>query len=71
MANTALIAARLNQLMQEQNITAADIVQRTNSAKASVNAWIAGEKMPKWDKAFALADLFQVSLNYLMGGPER
>ena len=60
-------AIRLNQLMKERNLTVGEIAERIGASRASINAWQAGRKTPKWDKAFAMADLFQVPLSYLTG----
>ena len=60
-------AQRLNHLMKEQNLTVGEVAERIGASRASINAWQSGRKTPKWDKAFAMADLFQVSLSYLTG----
>lgn len=60
-------AAKLKLLMAENNTTEADIAECLQASKASVRAWLSGEKTPKWDKLFLLADHFHISLNCLLG----
>ncbi|MDO4733265.1 MAG: helix-turn-helix transcriptional regulator [Bacillota bacterium] len=68
--NAQIFASRLNKLMEMQNKTPKDIEDYLNAPRAAVKAWMSGQKVPRWDKLFHLADYFHVSLAVLVGVEE-
>lgn len=65
---TAMFPSRLRELMdQHKEITVSGIASRLGISAAAVGAYKRGETMPKLEYAQALADCFDVSLDYLTG----
>ena len=58
---------RILDLMKEHHVTARDVAQATGIAASSFTEWKKGRSKPKTDALLALADYFQVSLDYLTG----
>ena len=65
---TAIFPSRLRDLMdQHKEITISVIASKLGISTAAVSAYKRGETMPKLEYAPALADCFDVSLDYLTG----
>lgn len=65
---TAIFPSRLRDLMdQHKEITISVIASKLGISAAAVGAYKRGETMPKLEYAQALADCFDVSLDYLTG----
>lgn len=65
---TAIFPTRLRELMeQHKEVTVSGIASKLGISAAAVGAYKRGETMPKLEYAQALADCFNVSLDYLTG----
>ncbi len=65
---TAIFPSRLRDLMdQHKEMTISAIASKLGISTAAVGAYKRGETMPKLEYAQALADCFNVSLDYLTG----
>lgn len=58
-------------LMQVNGYTAYKVSIETGIAQSTLSDWKKGKSTPKADKLQKIADLFNVSLNYLMTGEEK
>lgn len=69
MINMKATGIRLRQIMNRKNITAKDIQQYLNlSCVQSVYRWLGGHSMPTVDNLYALSELLQVPIDYLIVG---
>lgn len=59
------------QLMKAHGYTAYKVSVETGIAQSTLSDWKKGKSTPKADKMQKIADLFGVSLSYLMTGKER
>ncbi|MCL2531764.1 MAG: helix-turn-helix transcriptional regulator [Oscillospiraceae bacterium] len=60
-------AQRLRQLRQERGLTQRNVADGLNIAESSYQIYEYGRKKPGFDKLVALADFFDVSIDYLVG----
>lgn len=58
-------------LMKLNGYTAYKVSVETGIAQSTLSDWKKGKSTPKADKLQKIADLFKVSLNYLMTGEEK
>lgn len=58
---------RIRELTKERGHTQAEIAAAISTSSQAVGAYLRGETMPKLEYAQALADFFNVSLDYLTG----
>lgn len=58
-------------LMKANGYTAYKVSVETGIAQSTLSDWKKGKSTPKADKLQKIADLFNVSLNYLMTGEEK
>ena len=61
---------KLRQLREEQGLTQKDIATRLGVYPSAVTRWESGEKRPELPNLVKLADLYDVSLDYLLGRTE-
>lgn len=61
---------KIRKLREEQGMTQRDVAQRLCVNPSAVNRWESGEKRPDLVNLVKLADLFDVSLDYLLGRTE-
>ncbi len=69
---------RLQKLMDEYNMTPADVVQRSKQydedgkgiSKVNMSQWLSGTYTPSTKKIAILSTLFNVNPNYLMGNTD-
>lgn len=67
--NMKATGIRLRQLMNQKNITAKDVQHYLKlSCVQSVYRWLGGHSMPTIDNLYALSELFQVPIDYLVVG---
>lgn len=59
------------QLMKQYGYTAYKVSVETGIAQSTLSDWKKGKSTPKQDKMQKIADLFGVSLEYLMTGKEK
>ena len=58
---------RLKELRKEKKLTQKELADKINVSKLTISRWERGERVPKSDKAQALADFFGVNTAYLLG----
>lgn len=58
---------RLNELLNERQLGKSDVVSGTGISKSAYYRYISGEREPTTSALLALADYFNVSLDYLVG----
>lgn len=61
------IAQRLTEQRRKHKKTQNDIAKNLNVNRATVGLWETGTNVPPVDKLIALADLYNVSIDYLCG----
>ena len=61
------IADRIKMLRDKHNVTQSELAKRLEITRASVNAWEMGVSCPTVQYVIAMADLFNVSTDYLLG----
>lgn len=58
---------RLKQLMSENNVTSKQLSEHTHIGKNMVKYWSDHGNLPRWNTLKAIADYFNVSVDYLIG----
>ena len=58
---------RIKQLRKEQGMTQTDLAQTLNVTKGTISTWETNSRIPGFETLNALSDLFQRSLDYIMG----
>ena len=74
MLDRNIFSERLKTVRLMKNLTMVDIANALGISKQSVHEWQTKQSTPSVDKLLALADYFDVSLDYLVGRsdvPER
>lgn len=61
---------KIKQLREELGLTQKDVALRLGLNPSAVNRWETGEKRPELPNLVKLADMFGVSLDYLVGRTE-
>lgn len=64
------IAERILELRTQQNLTQENLAEICNVSRQAVTKWENNEGIPKIDNLIELADIFNVSLDYLLRGKE-
>ncbi len=62
-----IFCERLRSLRQTNNLTLERVGKDFEVSKQTVSRWETGDRLPALDIAVALADYFDVSLDYLVG----
>lgn len=62
-----IIAERLKELMEEENLNQVQLAKRTGLAQNTISAWLAKKKEPSIRSLWILADCFDVTVDYLIG----
>lgn len=62
---------RLNELLNEYEMTYAQLSQKLDINKSTISMWSTGQVLPKAETLLKLSDFFHVSPAYLMGAPDR
>ena len=60
-------AERLNELQGERSLERRDVFSATGISKTAYHRYITGEREPTMNALLALADFFNVSIDYLVG----
>jgi len=58
---------RLTQLKKEQNLSSTEISKKIDVSKRAINQYLTGETRPDLINLIKLANLFNCSLDYLVG----
>lgn len=61
------VAARIKELMRENNLTQVALAKGTGLRQNTVSAWLLGKKEPSIRSLWLLADYFNVDIDYLVG----
>lgn len=61
---------KIKELRKEKKLTQEELAKKINVTKLTISRWERGERVPKSDKAQQLADLFNVSVAYMLGYTE-
>lgn len=67
MINKNIFSTRLKQLREANKLTIVDIATKLGIAKQSVHTWETMKTIPSSDKLFDLAEMLDVSIDYLVG----
>lgn len=67
MFNRVLFAERFKQLRLEKSVSQQDIASSLGVDRTIVSHWERGTRIPSLEIACALADYFEVSVDYLVG----
>lgn len=62
-----MVAERISELREQQNMTQAELAKRLGITRSSVNAWEQGISVPSTQYIVELSALFGVSTDYLLG----
>ena len=62
-----MVHGRIKQIRELNRMTQADLAKTLGVTKSSVNDWETGGSVPSTQELMALAILFKVSVNYLLG----
>lgn len=63
--------SRFEQMLQEKGLTAYKVSKATGIAQATLSDWKNGKSVPKLDKMIKIAELLDVSLEWLQGVSEQ
>ena len=58
---------RLKDLMQDKNINMKILSTKTSIPRSTINSWNLKERLPSAECLFALAEYFDVTIDYLLG----
>lgn len=67
MFSKEIFISRLKQLRLNNNLLQSDIAESLNTTKQTVSRWETGDRFPTIPALYALADYFDVSVDYLIG----
>lgn len=67
MSDKIIVAERIKELMKEENLTQTKLAENIGVKQNTVSAWVLGKKEPNIKSLWALADYFQVDIDYLVG----
>lgn len=62
-----MISERVKFLREQQNMTQSELARKLSITRSSVNAWEMGISVPSTQYIVELANIFQVSTDYLLG----
>ena len=66
-----MFVARLKELRKEQGVTQMDVAIGIHAQVRVYQYYESGEKKPGFDSLIALADFFNVSIDYLVGRTDK
>jgi len=58
---------RLKELRTERNLSQVDLAKKLNMSKMAISHWESGHSEPSISQLIALSELFNVSVDYLIG----
>ncbi len=65
-----LVAERIRELMKEQGLNQVQLASKIGVKQNTVSAWLLKKKEPCIHSLWAIADYFQISVDYLIGRSE-
>lgn len=60
-------AIRLKELRKEKELTQQELAKKFNISKSSISMYESGDRMPEYETLEAIADFFNVNLDFLVG----
>ncbi len=66
-----MIGERIKDLREKLNMTQTALARRLGLSRSAVNAWEMGVSIPSVPYLLQLSELFQVSVDYLLGRSQR
>lgn len=67
MESKDMLAKRIKELRQKNNLTQQEVADKINTSRSSYSQYELGIKQPILDTLIKLADLYQTSIDYLVG----
>lgn len=64
-----MVADKIKALREQKGLTQVELAKQLGITRSSVNAWELGISVPSTQYVVELADIFQVSTDYLLGIP--
>lgn len=61
------VCDRIKRLREQKSMTQAELAKRLGITRASVNGWEMGLSVPSTQRLVELADIFDVSIDFLLG----
>lgn len=62
-----MIADRIKTLREDNNLTQQQLARKLGVTRASINAWEMGQSSPNIKNVIGMADIFNVSTDYILG----
>ena len=62
-----MVAEKIKHLREQQGLTQAELSKRLGITRSSVNAWEMGISVPSTQSLVQLAQIFDISTDYLLG----
>ncbi len=62
-----IVAQRIKELMQENGLNQVQLAEKIGLKQNTISAWLLGKKEPCITSLWALADYFDVDIDYLVG----
>lgn len=62
-----LFAKRLKELRKEKNLLQAELGKQFGVGRTTITSWEGGNSEPNFDMLIAIADFFEVPIDYLLG----
>lgn len=62
-----IFAERLKDLMKELGLNQTRLARQTGIDMREIGMWVRGERRASYERLWALADYFEVSIDYLLG----
>ena len=69
MSKTTEFGEILRELIKEKNITQVQLAKDLKVGKTSLSMYVTGQQLPRYEVIKAIADYFEVSIDYLLGTP--
>lgn len=62
-----VVAERIRELMKEEGLTQVALGGKIGIKQNTISTWLSGKKEPSIASLWAIADYFQVDIDYLVG----
>ncbi len=64
---TIIVAQRIKELMKVEGLNQTQLANRLGLKQSTISTWVLGKKEPSIRSLWALADYFDVDIDYLVG----
>ena len=68
--NPEVLSERLKAAQKEHKMTCEELAERLDAHPTSVQTWRSGKNLPSLDMAVGIAEIFGMSIDYLVGRGE-